>query len=72
MIVRKMQDRLRARFNFSIAELDHHDLWQRCQLGAVTIGANRKKLEEVANHFVRESERILGDDLIDVGIEFID
>lgn len=67
-----MQDRLRARFNFSIAEIDHHDLWQRCRLGAVTIGANRGKLEQVANQFIRESERVLGDNLIDYQIEFIE
>ena len=38
MVLRKAQDRLRARSNFSIAEVDYQDLWQRAKLAAVTVG----------------------------------
>ena len=30
--VRAAKDTLRARFGASVAEVDHHDLWQRCTL----------------------------------------
>jgi uncharacterized protein YlxP (DUF503 family) len=72
MIIQKAQARLRARFNFSIAELDHQDLWQRCRLGAVTIGRDRKTLERVVSQFITESEHILNGDLLDYQVEFIE
>jgi uncharacterized protein YlxP (DUF503 family) len=71
-ILRKVQDRLRSRFNFSIAEMDHQDLWQRAQLGAVTIGADGKVLERLARQFIAEAEEVLGELLCGSHIEFID
>ena len=32
-VVRKLKERLRARFNVAVAELDHQDLWQRATVG---------------------------------------
>ena len=72
MVVRKTTDRLRSRFNFSISEIDYQDRWQRARIGAVSIGPSRKKLEQLSEHFVRESERILGGDLVDYNIEIFD
>lgn len=71
-ILRKVQDRLRSRFNFSIAEMDHQDLWQRAQLGAVTIGADGKVLERLSRQFLAEAEEVLGESLCGSHIEFID
>jgi uncharacterized protein YlxP (DUF503 family) len=36
--VRSAKDNLRNRFGASVAEVDHHDLWQRCTL-SVAIAA---------------------------------
>ena len=72
MILRKVQDRLRARSNFSIAEVEFQDLWQRAKLAAVTVGANNSVLERVTQDFVREAEDILEDLLIDCKVSFIE
>lgn len=72
MILRKAQDRLRARFNFSISEIDYQDLWQRAKLGAVTVGPDNSVLERVTHEFVREAEQILDDLLIDCQVSFIE
>ena len=72
MILRKAQDRLRARFNFSIAEVDYQDLWQRAKIAAVTVGADNAVLERVTQQFVTEAENILGDLIIDCQVSFID
>ena len=71
-VLRKTQDRLRSRFGFSISEIDHHDLWQRARIGAVSISPSKRKLEQVSQDFIRESERILGSDLVSYRIEFLD
>jgi len=72
MVLRKAQDRLRARSNFSIAEVDYQDLWQRAKLAAVTVGADNAVLERVTQEFVREAENILADMLIDCRVSFLD
>ena len=72
MVLRKAQDRLRARSNFSIAEVDYQDLWQRAKLAAVTVGADTAVLERVAQQFVREGESILADLLVDCQVSFLD
>ena len=72
MILRKAQDRLRARSNFSIAEIEYQDLWQRAKLAAVTVSGDNAVLERVTQDFVREAENTLAELLIDCQISFID
>ena len=71
-ILRKLQDRLRSKFRFSISEIDYQDVWQRSLLGAVSISANAKALENITEAFVRESESILGRDLVHCEVEYIE
>lgn len=72
MVLRKAQDRLRARSNFSIAEVDYQDLWQRAKLAAVTVSSDNSILERVTMQFVKEAENILGDLLVDCQVSYID
>jgi uncharacterized protein YlxP (DUF503 family) len=72
MVLRKAQDRLRARSAFSIAEIEHQELWQRAKLGAVTVAPDNAVLERVTQQFVREAEDILQDLLIDCQVSYID
>lgn len=71
-MLRKTMDRLRARFNFSISEIGHQDVWQRARVGAVSIGPDRKVLERVSTQFIRQSERILGGDLVRYDVEILE
>jgi uncharacterized protein YlxP (DUF503 family) len=72
MVLRKAQDRLRARSSFSIAEVDYQDLWQRAKLAAVTVSSDNSILERVTMQFVKEAENILGDLLVDCQVSYID
>ena len=71
-MVKSTADRLRSRFHVSVAELEHQDLWQRGRLGAVAIASSRSVLEKLGEKLVRESERLLGGDLINSSIEIIE
>ena len=62
--VRKIQDRLRARFNVAVAELDHQDLWQRAQVGIVSVASDRSVVEKILRSAEEESYRVLGRDLV--------
>jgi uncharacterized protein len=72
MVLRKAQDRLRARTNFSIAEVDHQNLWQRAQLAAVTVSGDNATLVRVTQQFVREAEAILEDLLVDCQVSYLE
>jgi uncharacterized protein YlxP (DUF503 family) len=71
-VIKSTADRLRSRFGVSVAELDHQDLWQRGHLGAVAIGSSWGVLEQLSDKLVRESERLLGGDLVGCTTEIID
>ena len=46
MSVRRVKDRLKA-LNVAVAEVGHHDVWQRAALGMVAIGNRRGHVDEV-------------------------
>jgi uncharacterized protein YlxP (DUF503 family) len=41
-VLRKITDRVRSRFNISIAEVGDNELWQRSQLGLSIVGNDRR------------------------------
>lgn len=69
-VVRSLKDRLR-KFNISIAECDHQDLWQRSTLGIVSISSDRLVLEQTLNAVLEESEKILSGTLSNYQIEYL-
>ena len=69
-VLRKVQGRIRARFNVAVAELDHQDVWQRATLGVVSISDSRKLLDSVFQQVLAEAERTLGDDVADHYLEY--
>lgn len=62
-VLRKMRDRLRARFNVAVAELDHQEVWQHATLGVVSISNSQPLLESLFRQVLAEAENILGDDV---------
>ena len=54
-VLRSLKDRLRARFNVSAAETDHHELWQRAALTVAVVSTERSHAEQV----LREADRLV-------------
>jgi uncharacterized protein YlxP (DUF503 family) len=69
-VLQKMRDRLRARFNVALAELDHQDVWQHATLGVVSISNSQALLESTLRQVLEESEKILGQDVPSHELEF--
>jgi hypothetical protein len=46
-IVKSLKDRLRQRFNVSVAETDSHELWQRAELSCCVVASDRQRAQEV-------------------------
>lgn len=70
-VVRSLKDKLRRQFNVAVAELEHHDVWQRSIIGVVTLSNEEKHLKEVLQKVLDEADKILGSILIGQGIEIL-
>jgi uncharacterized protein YlxP (DUF503 family) len=46
-VVRSLKDRLHDRYNVSVAETGHQNLWQRAELTACVVGSDRRQVESV-------------------------
>lgn len=69
-VLRSLKDRLRARFNVAVAEMDHQDVWQRSVIGIVGISAEEAHLAETMAAVLEESQQVLGRALISHDTEY--
>jgi uncharacterized protein YlxP (DUF503 family) len=56
-VLRRITDRLKARFNVSVAEVEDQDLWQRATIALAVVSADRPHVDEQVQkmlHFVEE------------------
>ena len=70
-VLRSLKDRLRARFNVAVAELDHNDTLQRAQVGVVTLSNDPAHVEQSLQAVFNEAENLLGRDLVDHNLEVL-
>ena len=70
-VLRSLKDRLRAKFNVAVAELQYHDTWQRSVVGIVTISNEEHHVEESLQQVLAEADDILGPLLVSHSVEVI-
>ncbi len=70
MVLRRLKDRLK-KFNVAVAEIDHHDLWQRARLGVVTISTTNAHADRELAAVADEIERLEPGLMIRTEVEFI-
>ncbi len=70
-VIKSLKDRLRQRFNVSVAEVDHLDSWQASVVVAVTVSNDRVRAEQILQAVEAHAESLLGGDLTGTGIEWI-
>jgi uncharacterized protein YlxP (DUF503 family) len=56
-ILHGFKDRLR-RHNIALAELDHHDLWQRTRLGIVTLNSQASVVEDILARVLADARNL--------------
>ena len=69
--VKSLKDRLRAKFNVAVAEIDYQDLWQRGLIACVTVSSSQPHAEQVLQNVEREAASLLGPLLVDVTTEWL-
>jgi uncharacterized protein YlxP (DUF503 family) len=70
-VVKSLKDRLRHKFNVSVAEIDYQDLWQRSVVAAVTVASDHAQGELVLQTVEREAADLLGPQLVSAVVEWI-
>ena len=53
MVLRRVKDLVRQKFNASIAEIGENDVWQRAVLGIAVVGNERRFVESSVDEIVR-------------------
>jgi uncharacterized protein YlxP (DUF503 family) len=72
-VVRSVKERVRARHNVAVSELEEHaDLWQRASIAIVSIAGHRDVLDALFEKIVRETESHIPGHLVETGRDFLD
>ncbi len=72
-VLRRLKDRLRARYNVSVVELEEHaELWQRGRIAVVSVAHGREALERLFESIYRESQLGVPGQIIETGTDFIE
>ena len=64
-VVKTLTNGLRSRFNVTVAEVDHHDLWQRTTLAVAAVSGESFHLKKVMHEVERFVDRWVEVEVID-------
>ena len=64
-VLKGLKEKVRARFQVSVAEVDHQDLWQRAALGVAVVSGESHQVTEMLDSVRRLVEGTFGAELID-------
>lgn len=70
-VLRPLKDRLRAKFNVAVAEVDFNEVWQRAQVAVVSVNSDHVFLEKMMSAIERELETILAGNLFECQVEYL-
>jgi len=70
-IINGLKKRIRNRFNVSVAEIDHHQLWQRAALGICCVETSRTRSHRLLQQVVGFIETEGDSSIIDYHIEML-
>ena len=71
MVVKSIKQRLQNKFNISVAEIDHQDLWQRATLGIAMVSNEHKHVTQAMNRILDFIDDQDNSQVIDHQIEII-
>jgi uncharacterized protein YlxP (DUF503 family) len=67
-VVKTLTNGIRSRFNVSVAEVDHHDLWQRTAIAVAAVSGEQYHARRVMHEIERFVERWNEVDVIDADL----
>jgi len=70
-ILKRIIERVKNKFNVSVAEVGNHDLWQSSQIGFCMVGNDKRFINSSLDKVVRFIEEINSAEIITSEIEII-
>jgi hypothetical protein len=67
-VVKTLSNAIRSTFGVSVAEVDHHDLWQRTTLGVAVVSGEQYHARKVLHEVERLIERWAEVEVIDTEV----
>jgi uncharacterized protein YlxP (DUF503 family) len=69
--IKRIKDRVKNRFNVSIAEVDHNELWQRATLGVSVVANEKQFANQVLSQVVDFISKENGVQILDYSMELL-
>ncbi len=70
-VLRSLKDRLKNKFNVSVAEVDHHDLWQKATVAVALVTRDRRHADESLQKILNKVESWGLAEIIDISTEIL-
>jgi uncharacterized protein YlxP (DUF503 family) len=70
-VLKGLKERVRARFEVSVAEVGHHDLWQRATLALAYVSADARHANEVVSKAMDFIEDHVEGRVLDTSVEIL-
>ncbi len=67
--LKSLKDRIRAKFNVSVAEVDDNDLWQKASLAVAAVSNDKSHLNQTLDHVLNLVRSVPDVSLLDYHIE---
>lgn len=68
-VIRSMVDKVKSRFNVSIAEVGSNDMWQKIELGISAVGNDRRHIDSSLSHVLGYLESLYLAQIVNTEIE---
>ncbi|MCM8818088.1 MAG: DUF503 domain-containing protein [Candidatus Omnitrophica bacterium] len=69
-IIQSLQNKIKSKFNVSIAEIDYQDKWQRTMIGICFVNSGKKEIEKICekikNMFFENSDILIINELSEI------
>jgi uncharacterized protein len=70
-ILKGLKERVRARFEVAVAEVDNHDIWQRATLAVACVSHDSRHANEVVSKALDFIESNVDGSVIDTSLEIL-
>ena len=70
-VLKGLKERVRARFEVAVAEVDHHDMWQRATLAVAAVSHDGRHANEVVSKAIDFIEEHVEGRVIDASVEIL-
>jgi uncharacterized protein YlxP (DUF503 family) len=68
-VIKKLKDRIKSKFDVSIAEVEEQDLWQKAVLGVAIVSGNKILVESLLHKVISSVEGEPAVELVNVNTE---